>query len=125
MRRIQGLVLLAAMFSSPILALAEAIPQLTACCCSGTLCPMHKGGSSREVPRGESPFGTSKGTSQECKMSTCNPHSDSGILQSAPEAVLPLVQGLLLPGSMRISGIAAYARKPLRFVLPLEKPPRR
>jgi hypothetical protein len=57
-------------------------------------------------------------------MSTCNPDSNNGILQSAPEAVLPLSQDLLLPESVRVSSLTVNAKEPSRFVVPPEQPPR-
>ena len=125
MRRVQAFVLLSTILFSPILAFAAAIPYSTACCCSGTLCPMHKNHPSRQGPHGKSLCGATEGHSQECKITCCNQYSDNGILQTAPEAVLPFLPGLLLPGNGRISGVTAYAKEPSRFVLPPEQPPRR
>jgi hypothetical protein len=58
-------------------------------------------------------------------MAGCNQHTDSGILQLAPEAVLADVQPLLLPGTTRMPGVITYAKEPSQFILPLDKPPRR
>src|ERR1700733_2911883 len=117
MRRIRALLLLATILSSPIVAFAEAIPQSTGCCCSGTMCPMHKSGSSRQGPQGKPICGVTKGIAEECQMSTCDPHSDSRVLRSAPEAVFPLLGVWLLPEKVRISVVSEYRKEPSRFVL--------
>jgi hypothetical protein len=58
-------------------------------------------------------------------MSTCDPHSDNGILQSTPEAVLPLIEVLLVPENERISVVSEYTKEPSRLILPPDQPPRR
>lgn len=125
MRRIQALVLLIAVLSSPILAFAEAIHQPTACCCCGSLCPMHKPGSVRQGPHGEPLCGGATGRNEQCNMAVCNRQSlHDGILQPAPKGVLPLIRVLLLPENVPISAVSEYRREPSRFILPLEQPPR-
>ena len=125
MRHIQAFMLLATMLSSPLLGFAEAISQSSDCCCCGTFCPMHKSGSSRRGPDGKPLCGGARGGGQQCNMAACNQHADSGILQLAPEAILSDVEALLLPGPARMSSVIIYAKEPSRFILPLEKPPRR
>ena len=125
MRRIQAFVLLATMLSSPLLGFAEAISQSSDCCCCGTVCPMHKSGSSQRGRDGKPLCDSARGDSQQCNMAACNQRANSAILQLAPEAILSDVEVLLLPGTVRMSGVIISAKEPSRFILPLEKPPRR
>jgi hypothetical protein len=89
MRRFYSSVLLLALMSTPLTAIGAALfSGSVSCCCSSTICPMHK----KAQPlgqRGKLCGGNSAPMQQCCRgMSNCNQELDLGILTIASQAVI-------------------------------------
>ena len=125
MRRVYSLVLLLALISTPLTAMGGALfSSCASCCCSGTMCPMHKNAQPQKQ-HGKLCGGDSAPMQNCCCcMNSCNQQPDLGILAMASQAVLHHSLAISVP--QRTQEIAAVFSivEPFRTVRPPEQPPR-
>ena len=125
MRRVYSLVLLLALMGTPITAMGAAIFSGCAnCCCSGTMCPMHK----KAQPQGKHGklCGGDSAPMQQCCccMNSCNQQPDLGILAMSSQAVLGHSLAISVPQRTQEFAALFSDVEPFRTVRPPEQPPR-
>jgi hypothetical protein len=129
MRRLQALLLLSALLTTPVGTLAVSIFPASDCCCSGhrcgAMCPMHRNHNSHSTSPKQSLGGAAPESESRCSIScNCNNEPEKVILIPALEAVLQPIQGVPVPQNVRGVATTIFVIGSSGFASLPEQPPR-